>query len=509
MGIAMLLEMAESAFGDRPAIGSRDGDGYTVERLARLARGGAALIQRSGAERVAFVGLNGPVFPALLFAAGLAGTPISPLNYRLSADQLAGQLSELGDPCLVADSEFAGMLTGLGRAVVSSQDWLAGAAEAPAAAPADVDDEAPAVVLFTSGTTSKPKRVVLRHSHLISYVLQTVEFGAAAPQDAILVSVPAYHIAGVGTVLTNLYAGRRLVYLPSFSARAWLDIVRRERVTHAMLVPTMLVRIVEELAGAPADTPLLRSLAYGGARMPATILEAALAAFPETGFVNAYGLTETSSTIAVLGPDDHRAAFGSADPASRSRLGSAGRPVPGIELEVRTPDGEVADVGEPGELWVRGPQVSGEYEGAGSVLDSAGWFPTRDLAFIDGDGYLFIVGRSDDTIIRGGENIAPAEIENVLEQHPKVRDVAVYGALDDHWGERIVAAVVLRPAASVTGEELTTFVRERLRGSRTPDEVVFLDELPYSPTGKLLRNRLRERRWLPGRTDRADAGRGR
>jgi acyl-CoA synthetase (AMP-forming)/AMP-acid ligase II len=176
--------------------------------------------------------------------------------------------------------------------------------------------------------------------------------------------------------------------------------------------------------------------------------------------------------------------------ASAEGLASAGRPVPGIEAEIRGPDGRPAADGDAGELWVRGPQVSGFYQGIGSVLDDAGWFPTRDQARIDTDGYLFIEGRADDTIIRGGENIAPAEIEDVLARHPAVRDVAVVGVPHDEWGEKIVAALVPQPDATIDPDEIRAFVRARLRGSRTPDEVVVRRELPYTPTGKLLRREI-------------------
>ncbi|MDX6230440.1 MAG: hypothetical protein QOI76_3830 [Frankiales bacterium] len=487
----MLLDMAKDACADRVAIGSRLGTGLGFAELADAAAGGAAVLRASGASRVAFVGVNGPAFPVLLFAAALAGIPLAPLNYRLSTDQLHELLAELDTPYVVADAAYLPMVEGAACAtVIESQDFLAAARTTPAAEPVDVDPDGTAVLLFTSGTTSKPKRVVLRHSNLVSYVLQTVEFASADPDQAVLVSVPPYHIAGVGTVLTNLYAGRRLAYLPNFDAAGWLDTVRTEQISNAMLVPTMLVRIVEELQGKPADVPHLTSIAYGGARMPAGVLEAALEAFPETGFVNAYGLTETSSTIAVLGPDDHRDASASDDPVVRARLGSAGRPVPGIEMVIRDEAGQPVTPGQPGELWVRGAQVSGEYEGIGSVLDAEGWFPTKDQAYQDAEGYLFIIGRSDDTIIRGGENIAPAEIEDVLARHEGVRDVAVFGAPDDEWGERIVAAVVPQPGVTLDPAELRAYVRERLRGSRTPDDVVVRDELPYTQTGKLLRKQL-------------------
>ena len=219
----------------------------------------------------------------------------------------------------------------------------------------------------------------------------------------------------------------------------------------------------------------------------------ALGLLPDVGFVNAYGLTETSSTIAVLSPDDHRAALGSTDVAISRRLGSVGQPVPGIEVQIRGDDGAVVEAGETGELFVRGEQVSGRYAEIGSVLDADGWFPTKDIAMLDEDGYLFIGGRSDDTIIRGGENIAPAEIEDVLVEHPSVRDCAVVGPEDPEWGQIIVAVVVPAEGANPDPDELREHVRAHLRGSRTPDRVVFRDELPTNATGKVLRRELVER----------------
>jgi acyl-CoA synthetase (AMP-forming)/AMP-acid ligase II len=346
------------------------------------------------------------------------------------------------------------------------------------------------VLLFTSGSTAEPKCVVLRHRHLLSYVLATVEFGSAGPADSALVSVPPYHVAAVGSALSNIYAGRRIAYLPDFGPEAWLATVRDDGVTSAMVVPTMLARIVEYLDGRPAGCPSLASLAYGGARMPARLLAAALRAFPATGFVNAYGLTETASTITLLTPEDHRAAVESARPHVRARLSSVGRPVPGVQAQVRAADGTVLAPWETGELWVRGEQVSGEYRDEGPVLDEAGWFPTRDRARIDADGYVFLDGRADDTIIRGGENISPAEIEEVLLEHPAVRDVVVVGIPDEEWGERLVAVVVPVTAATPEPDVLRAHVRQRLRGSRTPDEVVFRADLPVTSMGKVIRRQL-------------------
>jgi acyl-CoA synthetase (AMP-forming)/AMP-acid ligase II len=219
------------------------------------------------------------------------------------------------------------------------------------------------------------------------------------------------------------------------------------------------------------------------------VLHRAMELFSTTEFVNAYGLTETSSTIALLGPDDHRAAFSSTDPVAHARLGSVGRLLPGIEVEVRTDDGEALPVGELGLLYFRGEQISGEYAG-GTLLDADGWFSSRDRGHLDEDGYLFIEGRADDTIIRGGENIAPAEIEDVLLSCDGIVDAAVVGLPDDEWGQRLVAVVVGSDHASITVEELQETVRQRLRSSKTPETIEFWDELPRTDTGKLLRRQV-------------------
>ncbi|HEY9264193.1 MAG TPA: AMP-binding protein [Mycobacterium sp.] len=476
-----------SADPDRTAVVDDD-IRLTTGDLNALADGGAGVIAASGAQHVAYVGTGGAMLPLLLFASARAAVPVTPLNYRLSTDGLRALLDRLPDPLVVVDDEYRDAV-GDGYRTLGSGEFLDAARTAePTAEFADPDSVA--VVLFTSGTTSKPKAVELTHNNLTSYVTGTVEFASADPGDAALICVPPYHIAGVGAALSNLYAGRKMVYLRHFDAAEWVRLVIDEGVTSATVVPTMLDRIVTVLEARNVALPTLRTLAYGGSKVALPLVRKALSLLPAVGFVNAYGLTETSSTIAVLTPDDHRAALGATDEAVARRLGSVGQPVPGIEVEIRAEDGTVLGPGEPGELFVRGEQVSGKYTDIGSVLDEAGWFPTKDVAYLDADGYLFIGGRSDDTIIRGGENIAPAEIEDVLVEHPHVRDCAVVGAEDPEWGQIIVAVVVPRPDTAPDVEDLRTHVRSQLRGSRTPDRVVFRDELPTNATGKVLRREL-------------------
>ncbi|MBX7453890.1 AMP-binding protein [Mycolicibacterium sp. 3033] len=487
MSISLLLEMANDTDPDRTALVA-DGLRLTTADLSSMADRGAGVIAASGARHLVYVGTGGAMLPLLLFAGARAAVPVTPLNYRLSADGLRALIDRLPDPLVVVDAEYRRAVGDRYR-IIDSAEFLARARVAePAAEFADPD--AVGVVLFTSGTTSKPKAVELTHANLTSYIMGTVEFGAAQSDDAALICVPPYHIAGVSAALSNLYAGRKMVYLTHFDADEWLRLVAAEGVSSATVVPTMLDRIVTAIEATGTRLPTLRTLAYGGSKVPLPLVRRALSLLPNVGFVNAYGLTETSSTIAVLTPDDHRAALTATDDAAARRLGSVGQPVPGVEVQIRDEDGTVLGAGQVGELFVRGEQVSGKYTDIGSVLDEAGWFPTKDVACLDDQGYLFIGGRSDDTIIRGGENIAPAEIEDVLVEHPQVRECAVVGADDPQWGQIIVAVVVPELDTDPGAEELREYVRVQLRGSRTPDRVVFRTELPTNATGKVLRREL-------------------
>jgi acyl-CoA synthetase (AMP-forming)/AMP-acid ligase II len=488
MSISLLLEMAASTNPDRTALVSGEMRLTTAE-LSALADGGAGVIAAAGTSHVAYVGLGGAMLPLLLFSSARAGATFTPLNYRLSADGLRELIDRLPQPLVVADAEYLDVVAGAGKQVIGSEEFIAAARAAEPAAEFP-DPEHVGVVLFTSGTTSRPKAVELTHNNLTSYITGTVEFDGAQPDDAALICVPPYHIAGVSAALSNLYAGRKMVYLPQFDPSEWVRLVRDEGVTSATVVPTMLDRIVSALESAPVALPTLRTLAYGGSKVALPLVRKALGLLPEVGFVNAYGLTETSSTIAVLTPDDHREALASTDVTVTRRLGSVGQPVPGVEIQIRGEDGQVVGPNETGELYVRGDQVSGRYAEIGSVLDADGWFPTKDVASLDDAGYLFIGGRSDDTIIRGGENIAPAEIEDVLVEHPGVHDCAVVGPEDPQWGQIIVAVVVPAAGADPDPDELREHVRSQLRGSRTPDRVVFRDELPTNATGKVLRREL-------------------
>src|SRR3954468_942132 len=456
----MVLDMAADGLGDRRAVG-----GLSYADVRAAARGVAGRIRETSPAVNTLASLlpNGEHLPVALFGACWAGVSYAPLNFRLPETTQAELLARL-EPAARFD-----------------EAWMARADDDQ---PYVEEPEQPAVLLFTSGTSSAPKAAVLHHDNLTAYLFNTLEFGSAEEDEAALVAVPPFHIAGVAAVLSSTYVGRRIVPMARFDADDWLQLASAETATHAFVVPTMLARIVTALEADPARRPpTLRSLAYGGARMPMPVLERALELLPDVDFVNAYGLTETSSTVAVLGPDDHRDALSSEDPLVRRRLESCGRPVPGVEFRIVE-----------GEVWIKGDQVGGGYVGTESQVDTEGWLHTGDQGFVDDEGYLFVLGRGDDVIIRGGENISPVEIEDALMRHPGVAAAAAVGLPDVEWGEKVAAMIVLRSADETLDEAaLREWSRQELGSIKAPEVVVVADDLPQTPTGKVLRREVRDR----------------
>jgi acyl-CoA synthetase (AMP-forming)/AMP-acid ligase II len=493
MNIALLLEMAAETGGERDALVC-DGKRWTYGELLAAARGASELILDSKAEFVALLDESSEASVIALFGAALAGVPYCPLNYRLPDADLAALLSRIAPALVIGDADrLARLDSGHGHVVYPRAEFTLSVQEAVAPADAEYDSgEGVAIQLFTSGTTAAPKAAILGHSNLVSYILGTVEFGGADESEAALVSVPPYHIAGIAAVISSIYAQRRIVMLPAFAPDAWLKLVDAEKVSNAFVVPTMLGRIIHALdKGVHADISSLRAIAYGGGKMPLELIHHALDLFPETSFTNAYGLTETSSTVALLGPDEHRAAHISDDPKVRARLASVGIPLPTIELEIRDENGTVVPAGQAGEIYVRGDQVSGQYRER-SALDAQGWFPTRDAGYLDEDGYLFLSGRADDVIVRGGENISPGEIEDVLLEHPAIADAAAVAVPSAEWGEAVGLALVVRGGFDQPADaEIKELVRSRLRSSRVPEVLQFVPSLPYNEMGKLLRREIK------------------
>jgi acyl-CoA synthetase (AMP-forming)/AMP-acid ligase II len=512
MNVAQFVQIPASLFPDQEIL-VFENRRYTYGELWNLVGRLAAGLEDAGVRRgevVAVLDTNSDLYVAWLYASALVGATFLPLNYRAKLPELEYMIEHAGVKALAVGERYIPLFEqlALGPALppirvalaerASMPSWQSLVAARVREEPAPVEDEDTAVLMYTSGTTARPKAVLLTHGDFTAYVTANVELADGTPRGTALICAPFYHIAGATSLMSNAWTGRRMVLLPQFDARSWLAAVSRERVTHAFVVPTMLKQILDHPEFAKADLSSLQSLAYGGAPMPFPVIRRAIESFPRSvGFVNAFGQTETTSTLTVLGPEDHRLDGSPEEVEQRlRRLRSIGKPLPDVELRVVGDNGEELRPGEIGELWVRTPRVMKGYrgpQGIESPLERDGWLPTRDLGWIDEEGYVFLAGRKDDMIIRGGENIAPAEVENVLLSHPAVEEVAVVGIPDVEWGQRVAAFVVLRSGATASRDELIEFCRARLASFKRPEVVEFVPELPKNPLGKVLKRELRER----------------
>ncbi len=458
---------------------------------------------------IATLDINSHLYVAAYYAASKAGLTFLPLNYRAKEKELEYMINTAGAKALLVGDRYIELTDRLRQRLVTSEIIALGDGRTemtrlaallneakPDETEAEVQDEDTSVLMYTSGTTSLPKGVMLSYQDFTAYVTANVEMADGSDRGTALVCVPFYHIAGTTALMTNLWTGRKMVIMPQFEARAWLKLVEQERVTHAFVVPTMMKQLLDEPSFARSDLSSLQNVAYGGAAMPVTVIRRAIDAFPKTvGFVNAYGQTETTSSLTVLGPDDHRIQGTPQEIELKlKRLNSIGRPLPDVEVRVRDDEGNYLPPGQVGEIVIRTPRIMKGY--AGRPDDAAladGWRATGDLGWVDEDGYVFFGGRKDDMIIRGGENIAPAEIETVLMSHPAVEEAAVIGVPSVEWGQTVKAFVVARPGKPVKVEELIEFCRGRLASFKRPEEIEFIDALPKNALGKILRKELHAR----------------
>ena len=508
VNLAMLVDIPALIAPSAPALVGADKVDFAGLRSA-IGRGAGFLrgLGIAAGDRVGILSTNSVEYvEIILAAAAMAAVPV-PLNLRARPSEIAHLLRDCGAKVVLAESRYENMVRGVlpttvEHVVIVDSDaesgWRAASSKAPDLAElAEVDDRDTAILLYTSGTTALPKGVMLTHGALTDYVMGRAEPADGADHGRMLVAAPFHHIAGITSMLGALYSGRTVVLLPQFEADTWLDLVERERVTHAFVVPTMLARLIAHPGFAKRDLSSLEVVTYGAAPMPSTVIRRALYLFPPSvEFSQAYGQTETTSTVSVLTPEDHRME-GSPDVIAKKlrRLSSVGRAVDDVEMRIVDQNGAVQGPGERGEVQLRSARHMTGYWGAGGArtaetLDDAGWIHTGDLGYLDDDGYLFLGGRAGDLIIRGGENISPEEVESAVYEHPDVVEVGVVGVPDEVWGERVVAAVVRREGSQLDAAALAAFCGTRLAGYKRPERFVFLHQLPRTSTGKLLRRDL-------------------
>ena len=299
------------------------------------------------------------------------------------------------------------------------------------------------------------------------------------------------------SMLAAVYGGRTLVLMRQFETEEWLETVQREQVTRAVVVPTMLKRVIDHPDFAGYNLSSLKVLTYGAASMPFEVIKKAVEVMPGVKFINAFGQTETASTITTLGPEDHiiEGTREEREKKLKRLTSSIGRPLPDVEVKIVDEQGKEVPPGEVGEIMARGPRVMSGYwrdeQRTAQVMTPDGWLHTGDMGWVDEEGYIYLAGRGDDMIIRGGENIAPEEVENVLYSHSKIEEAAVIGVSDPEWGQEPAAFVVLKSGETATAEEIIEYCRSIL-GFKRPRTVVFLDSLPRNPMGKVLKRVLRE-----------------
>jgi acyl-CoA synthetase (AMP-forming)/AMP-acid ligase II len=449
---------------------------------------GLGLTQR---DVVAILDTNSHLYVTSYYAAAKAGLTFLPLNYRAKDAELEYMINTAGAKVLLVGERYVELVSRLKPQLKGTTTVALGAGDGrmprlgdllskaePDESEAEVEDEDVSVLMYTSGTTSN------------------VEMADGTERGVFLVCAPFYHIAGTTAMMTNPWAGRKMIVMPQFDAKAWLALAQKEHVTHAFVVPTMMKQLLDDPNFSKTDFSSLTNLAYGGAPMPIAVIRRAIDSFPKSvGFVNAYGQTETTSSLTILGPDDHRITGTPEEMEVKlRRLNSIGKPLPDVEIRVRDDDNKFLGAGEVGEIIIRTERVMKGY--AGREDDAAlanGWRATGDLGWIDDAGYVFFAGRKDDMIIRGGENIAPAEIETVLMSHPAVDEAAVIGIPSVEWGQTVKAYIVLRPGQKAGAKDIQEFCRTRLASFKRPEEIEFIDALPKNALGKILRKELHAR----------------
>jgi acyl-CoA synthetase (AMP-forming)/AMP-acid ligase II len=512
MNTTDFLSIAGAICSERDCIvfeGERWTYGQIGERVNRLANALVKLGIRQG-DRIGILQVNCNQYIESYFAAAKLGAIFVPLNFRAKADELAYMIGNSEIKILFVGSRYLDMIKGMLPQLPSVKECISIDPESGSSyenlihssSPDDVfcevGDEDITILMYTSGTTGRPKGVPLRHSAFVTYVLDNVEPANPDIGERNLLTVPMYHVAGIQAMLAAIYGGRTLVLMRQFEVKEWIETIEREQVTRAMLVPTMLKRVIDDAEFGQHDLSSLKVITYGAAPMPFEVIHKAIGVLPWVRFINAFGQTETASTITTLGPEDHRIEGTEEEKQKKLKrlTSSIGKPLPDVEVKIVDEEGKSLPALQVGEILAKGPRIMTGYwqdeQKTSQVMTKDGWLRTNDMGWMDEEGYIYLAGRGDDMIIRGGENISPEEVEDVLRSHPKVDEAAVIGVPDPEWGQQPRAIVVLKKGEGATSEEIIEHCRSRLAGFKRPRSVIFVDSLPRNPMGKVLRKNLRE-----------------
>jgi acyl-CoA synthetase (AMP-forming)/AMP-acid ligase II len=473
----------------------------------QVAHGLEALGVRPG-ERIAYLGKNSDVYFELLLGAMKTKVVMAPVNWRLAGPEIAFIIGDCKAPVLFVGPEFTEQVQALRSQLPGVHTFIATEGSAPGwldfaswrDAQSRDDPKVPispkdiAIQLYTSGTTGKPKGAMLSHANFLSLVRagggERPDWNKWNEDDVSLVAMPIFHIGGSGWGLLGLYHGAKGVIAREFDPTKILDFFEHSGVTKLFMVPAAMQFVVRQPRAREVDFSKLKYMLYGASPIPAALLKECIAVF-KCGFVQMYGMTETTGTIVALPPEDHIEGL--------DRMRSAGKALPGVELAILDADGKQLPPGEVGEIATRsGSNMAGYWnlpEATAKTLDNDNWLRTGDAGYMDSDGYLYIHDRIKDMIISGGENIYPAEVESAICDHPDVAEVAVVGIPDEQWGEAVKAIVVMKPGRKASSSDIIGFTRQRIAGFKTPKSVDFIEALPRNASGKILRRHLRDPYW--------------
>jgi long-chain acyl-CoA synthetase len=475
-----------------------------LQRVNRLSSALGSEFGVSRSDRFAVMAMNSVSYLEMYHAAFLGAGVVNPLNLRLAPAEVEYILADSGTKVIFADGWFAEMIDQVRAKTSIEKVVLVGDADVPhdlkyedlVAAGDDVvpdepDEDDPVVLMYTGGTTGLPKGVLLDQRAEMLNLYHTSMLFRFDESYVYLHQTPLFHAASMGGVLGVPAVGARSVVIPSFNPEVVLDTIEAHGVTMTVMVPTMIGLTMVHDAYKPERLSSLRVLAYGASPMPQALLERIQRDLPDVDLYQAYGMTEASAVLTVLGPDEHR--------AGGERLRSAGRAVPGALLSVQDADGNLLPPGESGEVCARAGNFMREYwnkADATAEVFRDGWYHTGDAGYLDEDGYLFLVDRVKDMIVTGGENVYSSEVENAIATYPGVLQVAVIGIPDEVWGEAVHAVVVMGEGASATEDEIREHARGVIAGYKVPKSVEFRTEpLPLSGAMKVLKRELREPYW--------------
>jgi len=515
MNTTEFLMIASSIVPDRPAMtfeGKSTTYGELNERVNRLAN----LLLSSGVQKgdmVAILQVNCPQYVETYFATAKTGAIFVPLNFRAKEDELTYMINNCEAKIVIVGERYVELVNKMRANLPKAEHFICIETkpdgfknyeeELTSASPEDVftevDDDDITILMYTAGTTGRPKGVPLTHNSFSTYVLENVTPVDPELEEVNLLTVPLYHVAGIQAVMAAIYGGRTLAMMRQFEVKEWMKAVQDQKANRAMLVPTMLKRIVDDPDFDKYNLSSLKVVTYGAAPMPFEVIKKAIEVLPGVMFINAFGQTETASTITSLGPEDHVITGSEEEKAKKlKRLQSSiGRPMADVQIKIVDDDGKEVPTGTVGEIQAKGPRVMGGYwkdeEKTKKALTPDGWLRTGDKGYVDEEGYIYLAGRGDDMIIRGGENISPEEVEDALYAHPAVEEAAVIGVPDPDWGQEPKAVVVLKKGQTATTDELMEFCRQKLSSFKRPRYVVFIDELPRTSTGKVLKRDLRDK----------------